>query len=73
MKKSLEQCGGYAFPCEFGDHGFQCGMTLRDAIAISAMQGRIMALEDPNYQSDETEQARFAYRWADAMLKVRAE
>lgn len=46
------------------------GMDLRDYFAAKAMQG---FAADPDWQSGADKAAETAYRWADAMLKARAE
>ena len=66
--------GGYAFPVTY-EGGFTGeGMTLRDAMAIAAMQG-LMTLYAQGCESEEATiatNARLAYAQADAMLAERA-
>ncbi|EJA2567768.1 hypothetical protein I5J62_24375 [Pseudomonas aeruginosa] len=60
-----------AFPLganEYGGHGSQAGMTLRDYLAAKAMQG---FLEDPDFGNSFEKTARHAYEMADAMLAAR--
>ena len=67
--------GGQAYPCEMGyvkdgtwTHKWLPGMTLRDAFAMAAMQGRIIT---PDVDSDVPLVA-WAYAQADAMIVERA-
>lgn len=48
------------------------GMTLRDYFAAKAMQG-LLANPETNRNWLEHDNARYAYRQADAMLKARGE
>ena len=59
--------GGPAFPRP-GDFNPQLGMTLRDYFAAKAMQG--LVVDGVGSLMDE-ELADWAYRLADAMLKLR--
>lgn len=65
-----EQYGGnMAFPIHNTGHGqpFDEGMSLRDYIAIHAMQSMIVAGENPNPYG----LARDAFKIADVMLEIR--
>ena len=65
--------GGPAFPCpdageaHFNDRSAYMGMTMRDYFAAKAMEGM---LTRPG-GIDPKQDAEFAYRMADAMLKAR--
>lgn len=59
--------GGWAFPCSVYD-GLQPGMSLRDRIAIAAMQG---LLSNANGRTALARTSESAYAMADAMLKAR--
>ena len=66
--------GGPAFPCPTISIGQHQGMTLRDYIAIEAMQADIVGAQgidrrDLNVECKEI--AETAYKMADAMLKAR--
>ena len=66
IKMTDKQTGGYAFPTET-DLTYQHGMTLRDYFAAKAMQGMLTRPGSINVNDD----ASFAYKMADAMLKAR--
>ena len=67
-----KQTGGPAFPLH--NHGAQTlglhlsGMTLRDYFAAKALQG-LLACSEADGTNDDF--ARWAYKYADAMLKAR--
>lgn len=62
--------GGYAFPTNPTFYGHECdGMTLRDYIAIMAMQSVSLALDN----NEQELIANASYQMADAMLKARGE
>ena len=73
MSKPIDY-GGPAFPLDYSEKGFgEQGMTLRDAMAIAAMQG-LMTLYASGCGSEEATiatNARLAYAQADAMLAER--
>jgi hypothetical protein len=66
--------GNMAFPIPNTGHGapFDEGMSLRDYIAIHAMQGMFSSGNLPKSVQDD-ELANVAYEMADAMLKARVE
>ena len=73
---NMENAGGPAFPLDikFNHDGMQhhytaCGMTLRDYFAAKAMQGILTRSGGIDVNQD----AEFAYKLADAMLKARAQ
>lgn len=70
MSESIKT-GGPAFPTEAANHysgiAASPGMTLRDYFAAKAMQGM---LTRPG-SIDPKQDAEFAYKMADAMLKAR--
>lgn len=47
------------------------GMTLRDYFAAAAMQGILMNYTTEKFGATESEVAKYAYRYADAMLAAR--
>lgn len=71
--------GGSAFPMpHFTDRGENThwgegGMTLRDYFAAAALQGILMNYTTEKFGANEETVARYAYRYADAMLAERAE
>ena len=58
----------YAFPFGNYEFGGEAGMTLRDYFAAKALQG--MIAYDPD-RGTYQENAKSAYRWANAMLAAR--
>lgn len=77
--KTWQESGEGAFPLrasEYGGHGSQFGMTLRDYFAAKAMQGLIAVYweEVEKYESAEALVeclGQSAYEHADAMLAAR--
>lgn len=62
--------GGPAFPFVCANYGVSDGMTLRDYFAAKAMQGMLAcAYADGTHEAF----AKWAYEYADAMLKARGE
>lgn len=64
------ETGGSAFPIqasEYGGHGSDGGMSLRDYFAAKALQGMLSG--DLNWSVDHAPKE--AYRFADAMLEAR--
>jgi hypothetical protein len=59
--------GGPAFPFQDG-YGRVSGMTLRDWFASQALVGLIA---DPSRDGSTDDRARYAYAYADAMLRAR--
>jgi hypothetical protein len=59
--------GGPAFPFD-GYYGETYGMTLRDWFAGQALAGLIA---DPSRDGSADDRARYAYAYADAMLRAR--
>ena len=72
--------GGQAFPLganEYGGHGPQAGMTLRDYFAAKAMQSMLLSSRDGGWNvgiggRDNGHIAEIGYALADAMLSERA-
>ena len=67
-----EKTGGSAFPLPMGSETTQGseGMTLRDYFAAKAMQG-LLANSETNRAWGVDENAKYAYKQADAMLEER--
>ena len=63
---SKDKTGGPAFPMQYDDGSWQCGITLRDYLAAKAMQGALACDVD-----DPLTAAIYAYKVADAMLEAR--
>lgn len=75
--KSWEESGESAFPLEaseYGGHGSQFGMSLRDYFAAKAMQGFAAnpSMIDNNDSKSIAYVAAASYAMADAMLAERA-
>ena len=69
-----KETGGPAFPIGSGDMRDPTGMTLRDYFAAKAMQAIINETSvnlGPNEIVDNLNDAKRAYRYADAMLEAR--
>lgn len=66
-----KQDGGPAFPFAYPEgtpHGLNIGMTLRDYFAAKVLQG---LLANPNRVVGISGVTRYAYEFADTMLKAR--
>ena len=68
--------GDFAFPSiAYPEAGYEArrGMTLRDYFAAAAMCGILQSRDRPMHlEGHAQEDARLAFRWADAMLLERA-
>ena len=70
---SAQNDGGRAFPTGFISNGGNAGgMSLRDYLAAAALQGILMNYATEKYGVTEDTVAKYAFRYADAMLAERA-